>query len=346
MSFLRSLKTEEGLLQISQAFPEIARPLLEYHEVLLRGAAPGGKRIRGAGGSPFAIAIRKENLRGRSACKPEYRGRLATLTIVNSALLEQGIGNPAHADVVRESCLVVIPALNEEETVANVIRDLRRQNFKRIRVIDNGSSDATSQRARAAGAEVLRESQRGYGQACRRGLENIPRGIAWILFCDADGSDDLDDVHRMIAAAEDADLVMGNRFATKSGREAMTSVQRLGNRLVSKLIEYGWRFRFADFGPLRLIRRQALDDINMRKRGFGWNVVMQIRAIEAGLKIREVPVGYRPRQGGRSKISGNILAAMCAGFGILQAVVSLYFGRKRQRVSQRRGYCPTQPHAI
>jgi hypothetical protein len=124
---------------------------------------------------------------------------------------------------------------------------------------------------------------------------------------------------------------MGDRFATKRGREAMTSVQRLGNRLVSKLIERGWGFRFADFGPLRLIRRQALDDIDMRERGFGWNVVMQIRALEAGLKIREVPVRYRPRQGGRSKISGNIVGALCAGFGILQAMARLYLGPRRVR---------------
>ncbi len=237
---------------------------------------------------------------------------------------------------LRDSCLVVVPALNEEATIADVIRNLRWQGFSRIRVIDNGSSDATAQRARAAGAEVLREPQCGYGQACRRGLENIPRGVAWILFCDADGSDDLDDVDRMIATAEEADLVLGNRFATKSGREAMTGVQRLGNRVVSKLIERGWRFRFADFGPLRLIRRQALDDIDMRERGFGWNVVMQIRALEAGLKIREVPVGYRPRQGGRSKISGNIGGAICAGFGILQAVIRLYFAPKRLRSQAER----------
>ncbi len=227
---------------------------------------------------------------------------------------------------LHDSCLVVIPALNEEETVANVVRDLRRRGLKRIRVIDNGSTDTTASRARAAGAEVFSEQRCGYGRACRRGLENIPREVAWILFCDADGSDNFDDVDLMIAGAEAADLVLGNRFATKAGREAMTRVQRLGNQLVSALVKHGWGVRFADFGPLRLIRREALDDIDMRERGFGWNVVMQIRAIEAGLKIREVPVGYRPRQGGRSKISGNLFAAACAGFGILQAVARLYFG--------------------
>ena len=249
--------------------------------------------------------------------------------------LEEGeIHGGTHADWLRDSCLVIIPALNEEATIADVVRNVRRQGFSRIRVIDNGSSDATAQWARAAGAEVLTEPHCGYGQACRRGLSSIPRGVAWILFCDADGSDDLNDVDVMIEAAEHgADLVLGNRFTTKAGRQAMTRVQRFGNRLVSKLIEYGWGFRFADFGPLRLIRRQALDDINMRERGFGWNVVMQIRAIEAGLRIAEVPVRYRPRQGGKSKISGNVLAAVCAGFGILQAVARLYFAPRRSPIA-------------
>jgi glycosyltransferase involved in cell wall biosynthesis len=253
----------------------------------------------------------------------------ATLTVVIASVIGQQVDKGKHVHLLRASCLVVIPALNEEETVAGVVHNLRRQGLDRIRVIDNGSTDATAQRARAAGSEVLTEPQCGYGRACLRGLDNIPRGVAWVLFCDADGSDNLDDVDLMIAAAKDADFVLGNRFATKSGREAMTLVQRFGNQLVSKLIERGWGFRFADFGPLRLVRRCALETIDMRHHGFGWNVIMQIRALEAGFRIREVPVRYRIRQGGRSKISGNVLAAICAGFGILQALARLYFAPKR-----------------
>ena len=244
-------------------------------------------------------------------------------------VLEEWASRANRKGKFHDSCLVVIPALNEEATIAGVVRKLRQCGFHRIRVIDNGSTDATAHRARTAGAEVLREPRCGYGRACRRGLENIPRGVAWILFCDADGSDNLDDLDLMIAAADDADFVLGNRFATKAGREAMTRVQRFGNQLVSKLIERGWGFRFADFGPMRLIRRRALETIDMRHHGFGWNVVMQIRAIEAGFRIKEVPVRYRVRQGGRSKISGNVLAAVCAGFGILQAVARLYFAPRR-----------------
>jgi glycosyltransferase involved in cell wall biosynthesis len=246
--------------------------------------------------------------------------------------VEQPISKANPTCSFHHACLVVIPALNEEGTIATVVEGLRRRGFRRIRVIDNGSSDATASHAGAAGADVMTEARRGYGHACLRGLTKLPRGVAWILFCDADGSDNLDDVDAMIAVAEHgADLVLTNRFATRIGSEAMTVMQRVGNRLVSMLVEYGWGYRFADFGPLRLIRRQALEDIDMRERGFGWNVVMQIRALEAGLKIREVPVRYRPRQGGRSKISGNLLAAFCAVFGMLRAVARLYFAPMRVR---------------
>jgi len=250
--------------------------------------------------------------------------------MVIAMAVEQGISRANPERSFHDSCLVVIPALNEEATIAAVVQSLRLCGFRRIRVIDNGSTDATAQRACVAGADVLREPRCGYGQACRRGLTSIPRSVAWVLFCDADGSDNLRDVDLMIAAAmEGADLVLGNRFATKPGREAMTRIQRFGNNLVSRLIKRGWGVPFADFGPLRLIRRQALDDIDMREGGFGWNVVMQIRAIEVGLRIAEVPVRYQSRQGGKSKISGNILGAVCAGLGILQAVARLYFGPKR-----------------
>jgi glycosyltransferase involved in cell wall biosynthesis len=243
---------------------------------------------------------------------------------------EERISTVSRQGSFHDSCLVIIPALNEEATVADVVRNLRQRGFRRIRVIDNGSSDATASRAGAAGADVLTEARCGYGRACLRGLTKLPRGVAWILFCDADGSDNLDDVDLMVdAAKQGADLVLTNRYVTKPGREAMTFIQRLGNRLVSRLVEHGWGFRFADFGPLRIIRRQALEEIDMRERGFGWNVVMQIRAIEAGLRIAEVPARYRPRQGGKSKISGNVPAAVCAGYRILQAVARLYFASKR-----------------
>ncbi|MEY2538098.1 MAG: hypothetical protein QOG67_1838 [Verrucomicrobiota bacterium] len=221
-----------------------------------------------------------------------------------------------------DSCLVVIPAANEQESITHVVRDLRDRGFAHIRVIDTGSADSIALRARAAGAEVSREPRCGFGQACPRGLDDIPNGIAWILFCNGDGSDDLDNWDILIEGRHDADLVIGSR----AGRRTIARVQRLANWFLTKLVEYGWGVRFADFGPLRRLRREALDVLDMRHHGSGWNVVMQIRAVEARLKIKEVPVRSRLLELRRSTFERSIVDAGRAASGILQAVARLYVG--------------------
>ncbi|MEM9772774.1 MAG: glycosyltransferase family 2 protein, partial [Cyanobacteria bacterium P01_D01_bin.73] len=227
--------------------------------------------------------------------------------------------------------LVLIPVLNEADTIGNVVQDLRSRGLSRIRVVDNGSSDGSVEIARDAGAEVLQEPIPGYGRACWRGLQEIPTDIEWVLFCDGDGSDVLDPLELFWEeAATGADFVLGNRRATAQGRSHMTPVQNFGNGLATTLIHLGWGERYGDLGPLRLIRRSALEEISMRDRGFGWTVEMQIRAAELGLKIVEIPVGYRQRQGGRSKISGTIRGSFQAGSIILSTVGSLYFRRIRR----------------
>jgi len=235
---------------------------------------------------------------------------------------ERGLG-AARRPSFHESCLVVVPALNDQETVADVVLELRAQGFEHIRVVDSGSIDATQERARTAGAEVLELTRCGFGQACRHGLENLPQDIGWILFCTADGGYDLGDIDLLIAAAKDADLVIGSR--TKLRHKAMTLAQHFGNQLVGKLIEHGWGFRFTDFGSLRLIRREALEAIEMRNQGIGWNVVMQIRALEARLLIREVPVRSRVRHSASWTFHESIAGLACAGFGIFQAVARFLF---------------------
>ncbi len=221
--------------------------------------------------------------------------------------------------------LVIIPALNEEEALPRVLQDLRGLGIGNIRVVDNGSTDRTMEVARALGAEVRSEPIRGYGAACWRGLHDLPPTVTWILFCDADGSDDLSELPRLFAAAEaDADLILGNRRSSLSGRRAMTPQQNFGNALATLLIRLGWRHRYEDLGPLRLIRRSALDRIAMRDRGFGWTVEMQVRAVEESLKIVELPVGYRRRQAGRSKISGTILGSLRAGSVIISTIGRLW----------------------
>ena len=224
---------------------------------------------------------------------------------------------------------VIVPALNEEAALPRVLRDLRALGLARILVVDNGSTDRTAEVAREHGADVLAEPLRGYGAACWRGMAALDAAAAWVLFCDADGSDDLSELPRFFsAAAAGADFVLGDRRATAEGRGAMTPQQNFGNALATTLIAFGWRHRYRDLGPLRLIRCAALDRIAMRDRGFGWTVEMQVRAIEEGLCIAEIPVGYRRRQGGRSKISGTLRGSVHAGSVILLTLGRLWFRRR------------------
>ena len=230
-----------------------------------------------------------------------------------------------------DQTLVLIPVLNEADTIGAVIQDLRSRGLSRIRVVDNGSSDRSVEMAQAAGAEVLQEPIPGYGRACWRGLQGLPPEIEWILFCDGDGSDVLDPLDQFWeAAAAGADFVLGNRRATAAGRSQMTPVQNFGNGLATTLIRWGWGEQYGDLGPLRLIRRSALEAIQMGDRSFGWTVEMQIRAAELNLNIVEIPVGYRQRQGGRSKISGTLRGSLQAGTIILTTVGTHYLRHLRR----------------
>jgi len=231
-------------------------------------------------------------------------------------------------DTSWDNILVIIPVRNEEVTIAAVVKNLQKFGLTKIRVIDNGSSDRSSLLAKEAGAEILFEPIAGYGQACWRGLQNIPPEIEWILFCDGDGSDDFSCLPRFLSLREKYDLILGDRRATPAGKAVMTPVQHFGNGLAGWLIDLGWGYKYCDLGPLRLIRKSALEQIAMEDRGFGWTVEMQVRAIEECLKICETPVNYRPRQGGKSKISGTILGSFKAGTIILATLGKLYFSSR------------------
>ncbi len=223
-----------------------------------------------------------------------------------------------------DNILVIIPVRNEAATIGNVISSLQSYGLNQIRVVDNGSSDRSVMIAQEYGAEVVTEKTIGYGQACWRGLQNIPSEIEWILFCDGDGSDDLSCLPQFFQLREQYDLILGDRSATDEGKAAMTPVQHFGNSLAGWLINLGWGYGYRDLGPLRLIRRSALETIDMRDRNFGWTVEMQVRAIECDLNICEIPVGYRLRQGGKSKISGTVSGSIKAGIIILTTLGKLY----------------------
>ncbi|WP_225889292.1 glycosyltransferase family 2 protein [Halomicronema hongdechloris] len=225
------------------------------------------------------------------------------------------------------SVLVVIPVCNEASTIAGVIQALHRLGLRQVRVVDNGSSDDSAAVAAASGAEVWQDPITGYGQACWRGIQQLPESVQWIVFCDGDGSDDLEALPGLLARRERYDLILGDRTATAPGRAALSPAQRWGNRLATTLIRLGWGYRYRDLGPLRVIRRLALDTLHLRDRGFGWTVEMQVRAVECGLAICEVPVAYHQRQGGRSKISGTVVGSLQAGAVILGTLGRLYWHR-------------------
>ena len=228
---------------------------------------------------------------------------------------------PPARSVPLASIWAVIPALNEAGALPFVISRLRQQGVVNIRVVDNGSADNTVAVAQQAAVEVLTEPVRGYGKACWRGIQDLPPSAAWILFCDADGCDDIEALPQFIDRATDgADLIIGNRLSGPHSRRNLTLAQRFGNRLATTLIGWIWGQHFTDLGPLRLVRRDLLDRIAMEDRGFGWTVEMQIRAAQLLAPSAEVAVGYHPRKHGRSKISGTVRGVLMAGSIILGTI--------------------------
>ena len=226
--------------------------------------------------------------------------------------------------------VIVIPALDESASIGPTIRRWRELGAGRVRVVDNGSTDDTAAQAASCGAEVLREGLRGYGAAAWRGLENWPGDFRWVIFSSADGSDRMTPAEARLwqAAVDDgADLVIGDRTATADSRRHLRPMQRLGNCVTSFALTVGWGRRFHDMGSLRLVGRRSLAAMRLTDRGFGWNVEMQVRAMELGCAIVELPVGYHPRSAGKSKISGNLVGTLRAGKGILSMLARMLWWR-------------------
>ena len=230
-----------------------------------------------------------------------------------------------------DAVVVVIPALDEEDSLPGVLDRLASQGLRQIRLVDNGSKDNTAAIARQHGATVINEPRRGYGQACWSGCEQLPSHIDWILFCNADGSDDIEAIPEMLADAMDgAEMVLGNRCAGEIGTDNLTLPQRWGNRLATRLIRIFWGKSHTDLGPLRLISLDAYQRLAMKDRGFGWTVEMQIRAIEEGLDVRECRVENFARTAGKSKISGTVRGTLMAAWVILSTIGRLRLNRRKR----------------
>lgn len=221
----------------------------------------------------------------------------------------------------RDTFALIIPALNEADSIGVLLRQLPPL-FAQIVVVDNGSEDATGEVARAAGAQVVREPRRGYGRACLAGLAALRPEITAVVIMDADLSDDPADVQRLAKTFVEGgwDLVVGSRVLGNAEPGALTPVQRFGNWLTTRLIRWIWNVSFTDLGPLRIVRRETLRRLDLWDGDFGWNVEMQVKAARLGLRVTEIPVNYRRRRFGKSKISGTVIGSARAGVKILWTV--------------------------
>jgi glycosyltransferase involved in cell wall biosynthesis len=223
----------------------------------------------------------------------------------------------------RPRIAVLIPALNEEASLPYVLTDVPKDVVEEVVVVDNGSSDRTAEIARAQGATVLSEPRRGYGSACLAGIEYLKaRRPDVVVFLDADYSDYPDELPAVIQPilTDTYDFVLGSRTQGQVEPGALLFQARFGNALATALIRWLYGFRYSDLGPFRAIRFPALLNLGMVDRTYGWNVEMQIKAVRQGLRIAEVPVRYRKRAGGESKVSGTLRGTLLAGYKILWTV--------------------------
>jgi len=228
---------------------------------------------------------------------------------------------------------VVIPCLNEEGPIADVVREVLAQGVDEVVVVDNGSTDATAARARAAGAHVVAEPQRGYGRACAAGVRAVRGDAAIVCFLDGDGSDVpafMADVVGPIARDE-ADFVMGSRLTGRREPGSMTPQQIVAGALAGILLRLVYCAHFTDMSPFRAMRVIELRRLGMREMTYGWNLEMQMRAAAAGLRIREVAVDHRRRRGGQSKVSGNLTASLKAGWKIATTFIRLVVALRDRR---------------
>jgi len=233
---------------------------------------------------------------------------------------------------------VIIPAFNEALSIKCVVDELRAlrapQNtdlplIDDLIVVNNGSTDGTADIAKQAGANVFSEFRQGYGYACLRGIEQLDRSGQLapnvVVFVDGDHSVDATQLEELLhAVSEGNDLVVGTRVGHLQESQAVGPHQQFGNDLASGLIRLLWKEPITDLGPFRAIRYSALKQLDMQDQRFGWTVEMQVKAIQAGMSYKEVPVRSL-RRIGVSKISGTVRGTIGAAIGIFSMVFKLYW---------------------
>lgn len=236
---------------------------------------------------------------------------------------------PECGSSTRARVSVVIPALNEEDPIAGVVRAVPRDIADEVIVVDNGSTDRTTARAQEAGARVVSEPQRGYGRACRAGVSAVGADCEVVVFLDGDGSDCPELMERLVQpiTAGTFDFVIGSRIRGEREQGSMNFQQVFAGRIAGLLLRLLYGVRYTDMCPFRAIRREALERLGMCEVTYGWNLEMQMRAARAGLRILEVPVNHRRRAGGESKVSGTLRGTFLAAGRILATLVRVALER-------------------
>jgi glycosyltransferase involved in cell wall biosynthesis len=231
--------------------------------------------------------------------------------------------------VARPRVALVIPTLDEEEAIGGVIAAVPRDAVDRIIVVDSSSRDRTAERARAAGAEVITLEQRGYGRACRAGVE-AAADCDIVVFLDGDGSDCPELIPVLLAPVVEGrcDFVIGSRTRGRRELGSMTPHQIIAGRVLGAAMHVLYGVGYTDMGPFRAIHRDALMRLGMREETYGWNLEMQMRAARSGLRILELPVAHRRRAGGQSKVSGNLRGTLRATWRILAVFARIAVERR------------------
>ena len=221
----------------------------------------------------------------------------------------------------RAGISVIIPALNECESIGHVISSMPWQMIDECIVVDNGSTDGTDEAARSTGARVV-YAPRGYGSACKAGSEAALSSSSILVYLDGDGSDVVESLPQLVTPIVDnqADFVIGSRIRGRAEPGSMLNSQIFAAHLVGFLVRLFHGVHYTDMGPFRAIRRSSFDELRMTEMTYGWNLEMQIRAAQHRLRILEIPVDYRRRIGGMSKVSGNLSVSIKAATRILGVV--------------------------
>lgn len=219
---------------------------------------------------------------------------------------------------------LVIPALNEEDAIRQLLSEIPRELAEWIIVVDNGSTDHTAGVAKSGGVLVASEPARGYGRACWKGfIHACELGAEVVVFMDGDGSDDPADLPMMLAPVLEgkAEMTIGSRITARAQRGAVPPQARLGNWLVSRLLRLFYGVALHDIGSFRVVRCSALQTLNMREMTFGWPVEMLVKMARARYRILELPIHYRRRSHGRSKVAGTLVGSLKAAYCMLSTTL-------------------------